>query len=744
MVTQTPKETAMIAADAGYCVIPPRQDGSKAPDAPSWDALRKKPLSANELSKAYDTKHLTGVGILTGSPSRGLEVLDFDDRGAWPDFVALCKDSGLLPLLDRVRNGYFEHSPNGCHLLWTCDEPEGNQKLASKLVDGKQKALIETRGEGGYIIIAPTHGTVNPVGDYVLQSGGLRSIVHLDVDEREALLGIARALCRLPKTEREPIVGADAGGRPGDDFNEKATWEQILTPHGWSRLGTHGGITHWRRPGKDIGNSATTGHSGTDALFVFTTSTQFEPGRNYSKFSAYGILNHNGDFRAASSELANQGYGLKSVEAVEAKRQVDDFDDFDGLLEVPGFIGDLADHINKTSHRKQPLLAVGASICAMSNLVAHKVRTTTGLRPNIYMVGVARTSAGKDRARQVVKELFTSLGEVGRVSITGATADTGLVQGVKKEPCSLALMDEFGDVLQGISEGQRSGGPLASLATAILQLFSDAQSTYCGKLYSEKEQIVIKQPCLSIYGTTTPRGVRDNVSERHMEDGLLNRILFLWTSGFPRAEELVGTSSIPGSILDQARAWLDVPMGPVCAPDEIPAPRVVDCTSGALEALRAHGRAHERVLRDHIADGRDDLAGLVGRDREHVAKLAMLRACSQAIPGIVWPTVSEADVDWAAKFVAAASESAIRELGCGPAVGPRRQLVQALVDTLGTFEPCKPVSIGTLSKRVPFRKAREGANRSQIMEAVHVLEDVYGIEVVRTGRGVSLVRPASS
>jgi hypothetical protein len=35
----------------------------------------------------------------------------------------------------------------------------------------------------------------------------------------------------------------------------------------------------------------------------------FEPGRGYSKFSAYALLNHAGDFSAAAADLAAQGYG---------------------------------------------------------------------------------------------------------------------------------------------------------------------------------------------------------------------------------------------------------------------------------------------------------------------------------------------------------------------------------------------------------------------------------------------------
>ena len=70
-------------------------------------------------------------------------------------------------------------------------------------------------------------------------------------------------------------------------------------------------MRHWTRPGKDSGTSATTGYgpddSGRDLLYVFTTAAPpFDPGRAYSKFSAFALLEHGGNFRAAARTLMTQ------------------------------------------------------------------------------------------------------------------------------------------------------------------------------------------------------------------------------------------------------------------------------------------------------------------------------------------------------------------------------------------------------------------------------------------------------
>jgi archaellum biogenesis ATPase FlaH len=103
------------------------------------------------------------------------------------------------------------------------------------------------------------------------------------------------------------------GGRPGDDYNQRETWGDVLTRHGWKVVSTRGDTTYWCRPGKAFGISATTNHQGSDLLYVFSSSTSFEPNRGYTKFSAYAILEHGGDFSEAARELAAKGYGEPRV-----------------------------------------------------------------------------------------------------------------------------------------------------------------------------------------------------------------------------------------------------------------------------------------------------------------------------------------------------------------------------------------------------------------------------------------------
>jgi len=105
------------------------------------------------------------------------------------------------------------------------------------------------------------------------------------------------------------ICGDGLLSRPGDLFNQRASWEEVLVPNGWELLRMVGEEGYWRRPGKGgPGISATTNYQGSDLLYVFSTSTVFEPERGYSKFSASTLLNFGEDFAAAAADLVHRGY----------------------------------------------------------------------------------------------------------------------------------------------------------------------------------------------------------------------------------------------------------------------------------------------------------------------------------------------------------------------------------------------------------------------------------------------------
>jgi putative DNA primase/helicase len=306
------RRVVLAAYDQGLCPVPPRPDGSKAPIG-DWGRYQRVRPTRQQVEAWYGGH--TGVGLVCGEISGNLECLEFDDPRVYEGYKELAQALGLGDLVKRIEVGYLEQWPSGgVHWLYRCTEISGNSKLAGQ-PDGDRsaKVLIETRGEGGYVIISPSFGRVHPSGKpYVLLGGGVNTIAAVTPEERKSLFELVRTFDLMPKARVDESPNHPANtpkSRPGDDFNARADWGYILDSHGWRLAYEKNGVGYWRRPGKQSGVSATTNWQGSDLLYVFSTSTAFQAQRGYSKFTAYSLLQHNSDHAAAAGEVARMGYG---------------------------------------------------------------------------------------------------------------------------------------------------------------------------------------------------------------------------------------------------------------------------------------------------------------------------------------------------------------------------------------------------------------------------------------------------
>ena len=276
------RQAAARAFKAGISIVPPAEDGTKRPDA-RWKQYQERLPSREEMRAWYGDRH--GLGFVCGAVSGGLELFEFDDRATYEAFKAAAEAGGLGDLVERIEAGYLEETPgDGIHWFYRTDEVRGNTKLAERpdpADPNKRQPLIETRGEGGYVVVAPSGGPVHPSGNpYVLLRGGAGSIVTISGEERDQLWGLARTFDEMPPDDagrREqsiPVRGLegrqDGTIHPGDDYAARTSWADIL-PAGWHHVHTHGETELWRRPDKAQGWSATINHGGSDCLYVFST-----------------------------------------------------------------------------------------------------------------------------------------------------------------------------------------------------------------------------------------------------------------------------------------------------------------------------------------------------------------------------------------------------------------------------------------------------------------------------------------
>ena len=647
--------TAYLAA--GLCVLPAIR-AEKRPAVGQWKRYRERLPTESELA-AWFANRPDAMCIICGRVSGNAEMIDFDAGGELYEAWAKRIPPDLLARLavESTQRG-------GRHVFYRCQTPVcGNMKLAQRRDNDKTITLIETRGEGGLFLCSPTAG-------YELLQGDLANPPVLTEAERDALLAAAWELNEyLPPLDtetrpcgqgdaKEPNVGA-LSGRPGDDFNSRGDVRAILEQAGWS-LAKSGENEYWRRPGKTSGWSA----SLKDRVFyVFSANAApFEPNRAYSPFTVYTLLKHGGDFQRAAGELRLAGYGDPTpadsgadISAlVEACRPADtprapDVPDPgpmpDQLLRVPGFVGEVMDYCLATAPYPNPVLAFAGALSLQAFLAGRKVRDPGDNRTNIYLLGLAHSSAGKDWPRKVNTRIVHEVGLSNGLGERFASGE-GIQDALFQTPSMLFQSDEIDGLLQSINKAKDARHE--AVMSTLLTMYSASNSVFPMRRKAGKEAPgVINQPNLVIFGTAIPNHYYEALSERMLTNGFFARMIILEAGPRGTGQEPV-IRDLPPSVLAAAKWWADYRPGTGNLENWNPVPTVIAHTD---EARRLLIETRERAETEYTAaEARGDPVGTTvwGRVSEQVRKLALLYAISE---NHLAPRIGLTAIQWATAFV---------------------------------------------------------------------------------------------
>ncbi len=309
---------------AGYSVIPVNSE--KNPAIPTWTEFQRRPMLPEECEKHF--KDCWGIALLMGTDKK-LTGLDLDLKYSLnKHFLDDYKKAIGKKFLERF---YVQSTMNkGMHFVFSSDVVENNQKLASRETSPEEKhevyidnyqnlrtrgkalriatnhkslTFLETRGEGGYILIYPSPGYDKIYG----------KIGHLSSEEYCEVMTISRSFNEYQELNKnfkiEKYRNSDVN--PFEMYNERGDVLALLYDNGWERVSESKNSIRLKRAGNPSSKSSALYDKVTKVFNVFSTSTNFEPNRGYAPASVFLLLEADNDIDEAYKLLISKGFGEK-------------------------------------------------------------------------------------------------------------------------------------------------------------------------------------------------------------------------------------------------------------------------------------------------------------------------------------------------------------------------------------------------------------------------------------------------
>lgn len=292
-------ESAIKYSEAGLKVIPVynRDDGGVT-FAANWQQYRTG--QTTEQVNDLFSRSCAGIALIC---TDDIEAIDIDTKHD-PNgnihlryFEAIKGNDFALSVLNKC---VVQHTKSGGkHIIYRAKNRQGNTKLAKI---GKE-AIIETRGKGGLLFIAPTAG-------YKFQRGDLCGLPVLTDEERNVLISFAKSFDE-PKEAVQPREYKQDEETPWDAFNAATNIRDMIEAKGWTLASDRGKWHHYTKPGGSKGHTHATVNVEQNYFYPWTTDVPYQTERGYSPYAFLTETEYNGDYSASARVLIEQGFGSR-------------------------------------------------------------------------------------------------------------------------------------------------------------------------------------------------------------------------------------------------------------------------------------------------------------------------------------------------------------------------------------------------------------------------------------------------
>jgi hypothetical protein len=312
------------------------------------------------------------------------------------------------------------------------------------------------------------------------------------------------------------------------------------------------------------------------------------------------------------------------------------------LFNVPGLVSKVMEYCLQTAPYPNRALAFAGALALQAFLCSRKVRTEGDLRPNLYLLALAPSGAGKDWPRKLNKEILFRAGYADAVGDRFASAE-GIEDEIFRNHAILFQTDEFDGLIQAMS---KTGEPLFENMMGMLLTLYGSASTYHYRRKKAGDQSggAVNNPHLNLFGTAIPIHFYNALNERMLTNGLLSRMLIL-DAAAKRAGQRSGIIDPPDAIVGIAKWWREKACGGDLAMVN-PEPMTVPATA---EAAAIFDGLREECDAEYNAAAADDEVRrtVYSRICEMAQKLALIYAVSASAGE---PVIDGQAARWAAEL----------------------------------------------------------------------------------------------
>lgn len=601
---------ALKYAERGWKVFPllPR---SKAPA--TTHGFHDAAVDTNAIKSMWGIKTNLNIGIATGD---NFWVLDIDAKSGGLDVLESWENKyGSLPETLTSKTG-----GGGIHLLFKIPRSIKIPSNANKLAVG-----VDIRGAGGYIAAPPS---VHPNGTlYEWVDEGIEiaeapkwllklitdlknesSITPIINTHTEEVLGdwttedvISMLDCVSPDTREDWINVGMALHGSGFPLSMWDTWSRGSNKYKagepariWKGFNAGGGIT--------IGTLI---HIAQDSGWT-PANRVFEP-LDFSNIGGVDLTEFKNNLTAIKDVV--------KVVAVESK------------LEISGIVADTVAWINSCSTKLQPELAALHTIVTLGAVFGRRYALQRlDTRTNLYVVAIAESGQGKDNSRNCLPMLLRAAGLEAFSGPETVRSENGLLLELKKQPAFIANIDEFGMFMGAISD-PKAATYHKNISTLFTSLFGKSRTFYKDGLTASNpdDRIILNEPHLCIYGTTTEGSYRDAMRRSAINSGKINRfIIFKTPIEFPPDNNESCHSEPPEALV--ARWAQHAPNGLESAPDIIEQKKTIVMIGETAKELQSLQDFQNSMQKKYHQQGVGDLWV---RYRENVIKVGMIIAIAR-------------------------------------------------------------------------------------------------------------------